>query len=292
MNILLFGKTGQVGSGLEHQLRSVGRVLALSRNQLDLADLSAVERILLEHRPDIIVNAAAYTAVDKAETDVKIAELVNADAPGIMAETARRIGALLIHYSTDYVFPGDADRPYKEDDPTGPRNHYGLTKLKGEQAIAALADRYLIFRTSWVYSYRGRNFFNTILQLAEERDELRIVDDQYGTPTYAELIAEATAEVLSKVVENADASYTGTYHMTCSDVTSWKTFAQAILERAGKDSVQVIPIPTSQYPTPAQRPKYSALDNSKITSTLGVRLPHWGVALDKCFADSGLADQR
>lgn len=289
MNILLFGKTGQVGSGLAHHLRDFGRIVAPDRTDVDLSDLRRLERAVIDCRPNVIVNAAAYTAVDQAESDPVTAELVNAGAPGVMATSAKKVGALLVHYSTDYVFSGNSERPYKEDSTVDPVNVYGRTKLEGERAVAAQTDNYLIFRTSWVYSHRGRNFLNTMIRLAKEREELQVVDDQHGTPTYSDLIAAATAKILNMVINNQTGDYPGTYHMTCAGMTTWYDFAKAIIDRTGPASVRVIPIPSSEYPTPAKRPKYSTLDTSKLRQSFGVQLPDWHVGLDQCLMDANLA---
>ncbi len=289
MNILLFGKTGQVGSGLADHLQGLGRVVALDRGDVDLSDLIQLERVVINHRPDVIVNAAAYTAVDQAESDPATAELVNAKAPEVMARSAKKVGALLVHYSTDYVFSGSAEQPYTEANAVDPINVYGRTKLQGERAIAEQTDDYLIFRTSWVYSHRGRNFFNTMLRLAKERDELKVVSDQHGTPTYANLIAAATALILSRVGTDRPGDYSGIYHMTCTGMTSWYAFAKAIIERAGNTAVRIIPIPSNEYPTPAKRPKYSTLDTSKLERCFGIQLPAWRVGLDQCLTDANLA---
>ncbi len=288
MNIVLFGLTGQVGSGLAHYLQDLGRITALNRADVDLADLSALERVIVEHRPDVIVNAAAYTAVDQAESDPAGAGLVNAQAPGVMARCAQRLGALLVHYSTDYVFSGASAQPYGEDSPVDPVNVYGRTKLEGEIAVARNTGNYLIFRTSWVYSHSGRNFFNTMLRLAGERDELQVVDDQHGTPTYADLIAAATARILSLIRDRRAEDYAGTYHMTCAGTTTWYEFARAILELTGHKSVRVIPILSSEYPTPARRPRYSTLDTAKLQQRFGVKLPDWRAGLNQCLVDANL----
>ncbi len=289
MNILLFGKTGQVGSGLACHLRDLGEIVTLDRANVDLSDLVRLEQAIINHRPNVIVNAAAYTAVDQAESDPVTAELVNAKAPEVMAKSAKKIGALLVHYSTDYVFSGNSEQPYKEDSQVDPLNVYGRTKLEGERAIAEQTDDYLIFRTSWVYSHRGRNFFSTMLRLAREREELKVVNDQHGTPTYSNLIAAATARILSLVRNERPGDYSGIYHMTCAGTTTWYDFAKAIIERNGRASVRVIPIPSSEYPTPAERPKNSTLDTSKLARRFGVQLPDWQVGLDQCLMDANLA---
>jgi dTDP-4-dehydrorhamnose reductase len=289
MNILLFGKMGQVGSDLLHHLRDMGEIIALDRPDVDLGDLVRLERVIIEHQPDVIVNAAAYTAVDQAESDPATAELVNAKAPEVMAQSAKKVGALLVHYSTDYVFAGDTKQPYKEDSAVDPINVYGRTKLEGERAIAEQTDKYLIFRTSWVYSHHGRNFLNTMLRLAGEREELKVVNDQHGTPNYSNLIASATAKILPLVRNDRPDDYSGIYHMTCGGMTTWYDFAKAIIEGTENTSVRIIPIPSSEYPTLAKRPKYSTLDTSKLQRRFGVQLPDWHVGLDQCLRDANLA---
>lgn len=289
MNILLFGKTGQIGSGLAQHLSNIGEIVTLDRADLDLSDLVRLEQAVIDHRPDVVVNAAAYTAVDQAESDPVTAELVNAKAPGIMAKSAKKAGALLVHYSTDYVFSGNSELPYKEDSPVDPVNVYGRTKLEGERAVAEQTDSYLIFRTSWVYSCHGRNFLNTILRLAREGEELRVVNDQHGTPTYSDLIAAATAKILLRIRNHRPSDYSGTYHMTCTGMTTWYDFAKAIIERTGFAAVRIIPITSSDYPTPARRPRYSTLDTSKLERIFGVQLPDWHFGLDQCLMDANLA---
>lgn len=291
MRILVFGKTGQVGMGLSRHLQGVGNVIVLGRHDVDLCDLSAIERSIESAHPDIIINAAAYTAVDRAETNSAAAELVNAKAPGVMAEMAESLGAVLIHYSTDYVFAGDAHQPYTEDARAQPLNVYGRTKLDGELAVREAASKYLILRTSWVYSNHGRNFFRTMLRLANEQKALRVVDDQYGAPTYAGSLSEATAKLIANITQTGDLppARAGVYHMTCAGITSWYGFAKEILKQARIKEVRVVPISTSEYPTPAQRPIYSVLDNTRLAETFGIRLPSWQVGLQMCLADVSLA---
>ncbi|MDH3637225.1 MAG: dTDP-4-dehydrorhamnose reductase [Gammaproteobacteria bacterium] len=290
MRILVFGKTGQVGMGLSRQLQGLGKIFVMGRQDADLCDLSAIETVIKEHRPDLIINAAAYTAVDKAESDVTTAELVNAKAPGVMAEMAETTGAVLIHYSTDYVFSGQAHQPYREDTPAQPLNVYGETKLCGERAVQEAASRYLILRTSWVYSSDGRNFLNTMLRLAREQKALRVVDDQYGSPTYAGYLSEATAELVRRFVDSGSLApeHTGVYHMSCSGITSWYGFAKEILKQTQFNEVRVVPISTSEYPTPARRPVYSVLDNSRLAETFGIRLRSWQDGLSQCLTDAQL----
>ena len=288
MNILLTGANGQVGWELRRSLSTLGQVTALDSHGLNLTDPTAIRRAVAELKPRIIVNPAAYTAVDKAESEPDLAQAVNATAPGILAEEAAATGALLVHYSTDYVFDGSGDHPWREDDPTGPLNVYGATKLAGEQAIAASGCRHLIFRTSWVYGVRGSNFLLTMQRLMRERPELKIVADQVGAPTWCRSLADATAQILAQVISpsrGADkpASW-GVYHMTNGGETAWHGFAQAILAADPPETPpRLLPIPSSDYPTPARRPLNSRLDNSKLARVFGVRLPDWDQALKLCL---------
>ena len=306
--ILLTGKNGQVGHDLQRFLPRLGEVVALDRQQLDLSRFDEIRRVIREIRPALIVNAAAYTAVDLAEKEHSLAQAINAEAPAIMAEEARRIGAALVHYSTDYVFDGIKNSPYEEADPTEPTNVYGKTKLAGEQAIRDSGAHHLIFRTAWVYSTRGKNFLLTILRLATEREELRIVNDQIGAPTWSREIASATAEVLQKFFDrtgnvSAWAELGGTYHMTAGGETSWFEFAKAILEEAKKQATSpaswlaeathrkpllsrvVTPITTAEYPTPARRPAYSVLSNLHTVRTFGIELADWRTQLHRVCTD-------
>lgn len=288
--ILLTGKDGQVGWELHRELAPLGSVVAFGRAELDLASPDVIRARAREVKPDIIVNAAAYTAVDKAESESDLAMAVNGTAPGILAEEARRLGALLVHYSTDYVFDGMKGEPYVETDPTNPINEYGRSKLAGEAAIATSGCAHLIFRTSWVYGTRGKNFLLTILRLARERDELRIVSDQIGAPTSAPAIAAATSHALRESARwprDHDPRW-GIYHMVAKGTTSWFGFAQAILARAGfavPVQPRLRPIPTSEYPTPAHRPNYSVLACEKLEACFGIALPAWEQALDDVIAD-------
>jgi dTDP-4-dehydrorhamnose reductase len=267
LRILLLGRDGQVGRELMQSLAPLGELRALSRAQLDLADAGRVAAAVREHSPGVIVNAAAYTAVDRAESERDLAFAVNAAAPAVLAAEAARLGALLVHYSTDYVFDGTKSGPYSEADAPHPLNVYGASKLAGEQAIVASGCRYLILRTSWVYGPRGTNFMLTILRAARERPELRVVDDQIGAPTSSLAIARATAQIV-----RGDAQ--GLYHMSAAGRTSWYGFAKAILARAGIGTL-VVPIPTEQYPTAARRPRNSLLDNSRLRAACGVALASW-----------------
>ncbi len=282
LRILLAGKTGQVGWELQRTLAALGQVIALDRRGMDLADPDSIRSAIRACDPRIIVNAAAYTAVDQAESEPDLALAINGLAPGIMAEEAKKLGALLVHYSTDYVFDGAKTAPYVEEDAPNPINAYGSSKLAGERAVAASGARYLILRTSWVYGARGKNFLRTILRLAQERDELRIVDDQIGAPTWCRSIAEATAQVLAYIqTRDAPEAY-GTYHLSAAGSTSWFGFAQAILEHSGS-SCKAIPIPTREYPLPARRPANSVLSNARLNARFGITLPDWRAALKLCL---------
>jgi dTDP-4-dehydrorhamnose reductase len=307
--ILLIGKNGQVGHDLRQLLPAYSELTAVDRQQLDLAAPDAIRRTVQEIRPQIIINAAAYTAVDQAEQDEPSARAINSIAPGILAEQAKQIGAALIHYSTDYVFDGTKTTPYEENDLTNPLGAYGRTKLAGEQAIRDSGAAHLIFRTAWVYSTRGKNFLLTILRLATQREELRIVKDQIGAPTSSHELAEATAKVVSQLsaMKNASmeenlADLGGTYHMTAGGATNWSAFAMAILDRAsgsveGKKPAwlltalngaplvtrRVAAITTAEYPTPARRPPYSVLSNERLEKTFGIRLPDWNTQLRRVF---------
>ena len=274
MKILLTGREGQVGWELQRSLAALGDVVATNRHELDLRDSTAIRRTVREAKPDIIVNAAAYTAVDNAESERDIAAQVNGVVPGILAEEAKRLGALLVHYSTDYVFDGSKKSPYKEEDAPNPLSVYGRSKLEGEQAIAASKCRHLIFRTSWVYAPRGRNFLLAILKAAREKPELRVVDDQFGAPTSSAAIAEATARVLRA------GGPEGLYHMSASGRTTWFNFAQAILHKAAI-ATPVVPIRSDQYPAEAKRPRNSVLDNARLKQAFGVSLPGWESQLEQ-----------
>jgi dTDP-4-dehydrorhamnose reductase len=279
--ILVTGANGQLGFELARLLPTLGDVVAADRSRLDLADADAVVDVVREARPDLIVNAGAYTAVDLAEKEVDQAAAVNARAPGILAEEAKRIGAVLIHYSTDYVFDGARTTPYPESAPTAPLNVYGATKLEGERAIAAAGGHALIFRTSWVYGLRGRNFLLTIRRLAAERDELRIVADQIGAPNWCRTLAEATVRIVG-AGPAALAERAGLYHLSATGNASWYDFARAILGDAA--TPRVVPIATTDYPLPARRPAYGVLDTAQFESRFGFALPAWREALARCLA--------
>jgi dTDP-4-dehydrorhamnose reductase len=290
MNILLFGANGQLGTKLKDLLSSKGALRAVGSDDLDLRDLSVLRAFIREVRPDLIVNAAAYTAVDAAENDAESARLVNAEAPRIMAECAKDRHALLVHYSTDYVFDGSAREPYTETSPTSPLGVYGTSKLAGELAIASSGAAYLTLRTAWLYSNRGKNFLNTMLRLVTERDELRVVNDQVGCPTYADLIAEATVTMLDGLYANGVVRHErcGLYHAACTGQTSWHGFATKIIEYAGyANRICVTPITTAEYPTPAQRPAYSVLSSEKLARVFGIRLPDWETGLRRCLSERG-----
>lgn len=278
--ILVTGASGQIGWELARLLPRQAETVAVDRDRLNLADPDAVVTLVRELRPDLIVNAAAYTAVDKAETEPELAHAVNAVAPGILAAEACRLGAVLVHYSTDYVFDGSASEPYTETSPTGPVGVYGQTKLAGEKAIAQAGGAWLVLRTSWVYGLRGRNFLLTIRRLAAERDELRIVDDQIGTPNWCRLLAEATASVVDRAPEEL-AAHSGIYHLTCSGRTTWYGFARAILGPASPS--RLTPITSDQYPTPARRPTFSVLSGQRLATTFGVELADWEEGLRRCL---------
>jgi dTDP-4-dehydrorhamnose reductase len=292
--ILLTGANGQVGWELRRTLSGLGSVIALDSKGMNLADADAVRRKVREIAPDIIVNPAAYTAVDKAEGEPERARAVNTIAPGILAEEAVRLNALLVHYSTDYVFNGSGAAPWREDDACEPLNVYGATKLEGERAIQATGCRHLIFRTSWVYGARGSNFLLTMRRLMRERPELKIVADQIGAPTWCRDLAEATAQVLSQVTSPMSAANAaepwGVYHVTNAGETSWHGFAEAIQALDEFDETcapaHLVPIPSADYPTPAKRPLNSRLNNDKLERTFGVRLQDWRAALALCLEAS------
>ena len=278
--ILLTGAQGQVGYELARLLPAHGDVIATDRATLDLAQPDAIVAVMREVRPDLVVNAGAYTAVDAAEREPAAAFAVNAHAPQILADEAKRSGALLLHYSTDYVFDGSATTPYDEDAPAAPLNVYGRSKLDGERAIAASGARALVMRTSWVYGLRGRNFLLTIRRLAAERDELKIVADQTGTPNWARTLALATADIVAQglpyLFERA-----GLYHFSSTGATTWHGFAAAIIGDAQKP--RVTPITTAEYPTPARRPAYGVLATTRFRDAFGYELPPWHNALAACL---------
>jgi dTDP-4-dehydrorhamnose reductase len=294
MRILLTGKNGQVGSELNKILSQLGEVIATGRNEMNLADPSQIRRVVQKIKPELIINAGAYTAVDKAESDQELAKAVNGIAPKILAEEAKNNDALLIHYSTDYSYNGEmSHRPYLESDSPSPNSVYGKTKLQGDQAIEKSGASHLIFRTGWVYSKRGKSFLRTILKLAKEKNVIRVVNDQTGTPTWCRSIAEATCKSIKNLLEKrggslskAAANISGVYHMTCQGEANWHRFAQTILELRYPDNMpKLLAISTKEYPTPAIRPTYSVLSNSTLKKNFGIELPHWEHALKQCLSD-------
>lgn len=289
--VLVTGADGQVGRALLESFADSAEVIGCNRTSLDLTDTDRIREMVRSVAPDIIVNAGAYTAVDRAESERDLAFAINARAPGILAEEAQRAGALLIHYSTDYVFNGSKRGPWVEDDATDPLSVYGASKLAGEEAIRSAGGRHLIFRTSWVYAPEGKNFVLTMLQLGHERDSLNVVDDQVGAPTTAAELARATHAIAAGILEKkfgAAPAWSGIYHMTCSGSVSWCEFARAIFKRAhvllNDKTPKVKPIATSDYPTPAKRPQNSVLSNDKLQRTFNVCLAPWQSALDEVLA--------
>jgi dTDP-4-dehydrorhamnose reductase len=293
---LVTGVNGQVGWELIRSLMPLGEVVGLDRSRCDLSRPERLPALVRSMKPDLIVNAAAYTAVDKAEDEERLATTVNGTAVGVLAEEARAAGALLVHYSTDYVFDGTKETPYQEDDPPHPINAYGRSKLAGEIAIRQAGSAYVILRTSWVYASRGHNFLRTVLRLAQERDELRMVADQVGAPTWARNIADASAHVIRQaIVERAGSFFTpGFFHLTASGATSWHGFAAAILEAAKANALlrhqqlpQLRPIATADYPLPAARPKNSRLAGERLSQRFGIALPDWKEGLGLCLREVG-----
>ncbi len=304
--ILLIGKNGQVGRELTAMLPAVGAVIAVGRDELDLSKPDDIRNLIRKINPQLIVNAAAYTAVDKAESEESLASAINAEAPGIMAEEAKKIGAALVHYSTDYIFAGLKTTPYNENDAPNPQSAYGRTKLQGEKAIQHAGADHLIFRTAWVYGREGKNFLLTILRLATQRGELRIVSDQIGAPTSSYEIAAATMQILAQLFAHEKrkhplAKVSGTYHLTAAGETSWAGFAEAILDHARSHppsapwyasatnnlpiiAKRVAHITTAEYPTPARRPAYSVLSNRSLADTFQTHLPDWRTQLRSIFA--------
>ncbi|HEN8727978.1 TPA: dTDP-4-dehydrorhamnose reductase [Pseudomonas putida] len=287
MKILLLGKNGQVGWELQRSLTPLGDVVALDRNSSfglsgDLADFKALTATVRATAPDVIINAAAYTAVDKAESEPLLATRVNAEAPGVIAREAAKLGAWVVHYSTDYVFDGSGNSARSEDAPTSPLSVYGRTKLEGELAIAASSARAIVLRTSWVYAARGQNFVKTMLRLARERDSLKVVADQFGAPTGAELIADVTAHIIRQIAQSDDSHLAGTYHLAAAGETSWHGYAQFVLDYASKQGItlkvganQITPLRTEDYPVSATRPRNSRLNLAKLEKVFNLKMPPW-----------------
>ena len=299
MKILLLGKNGQLGWELQRSLTLLGDLIALDRRSHDfcgdLSNLPGLAATVQAVRPDLIINAAAYTAVDKAESEPGLARIINALAPGILAQEAHKLGAWLVHYSTDYVFDGSGNRPWVEADTPAPLNIYGQTKLEGEQLIAAQCSRYLIFRTSWVYAARGANFAKTMLRLAQERERLTVIDDQWGAPTGAELLADVTAHAIGQVMgrqQQHHAESAGIYHLAANGETTWNGYARHVIAQAGRAqraikivATEVACVPTSAFPTPARRPHNSLLNTTKLQATFGLTLPAWQQGVDRMLAE-------
>ena len=294
MKILLFGKNGQVGWELQRSLAPLGEIIALSSGSQDhcgdLTKLSGLAETVRQVKPDIIVNAAAHTAVDKAKSEAELAHIINADAPGVLAHEAKALDAWLIHYSTDYVFDGSGNTPWLEADVTAPLSVYGATKLAGEQAIQASNCKHLIFRTSWVYGVRGNNFAKTMLRLAQERDSLSVINDQIGAPTGADLLADVTAHAIRTA--QAQPELSDLYHLVASGETSWYGYASYVIDTAQKMGLQlkvnsesITPVPTSAFPTPAQRPKNSRLNTHKLQTSFNLTLPLWQAGVKRMLTE-------
>lgn len=293
MKTLLFGCNGQVGWELQRSLAAFGELISVDVGSTDpkgdLSDLKQLEQTVRSVRPDVIVNAAAYTAVDKAESEKELCRKVNASAPGVLADEAKKIGAWLLHYSTDYIFDGSGDSGRREDDSPGPLNVYGQTKLESEKLIKESGCKHLTFRTSWVYATRGSNFIKTILRLAKEREFLSIVDDQVGAPTGAELIADVTAAALRTAIKNENLS--GLYHLTASGATSWHGYADFVVRQARAcgleliDSNAIQAVPSAAFPSPAARPKNSRLRTDHLQNTFSLRLPDWRVGVSRTLTE-------
>ncbi len=298
MKILLLGKNGQVGWELQRSLAPLGEVTALDRHNTDfcgdLCNLTGLRETVQRLRPRVIVNAAAHTAVDKAESEPELARLINATAPGVLAQEAHQLGAWLVHYSTDYVFDGSGSQPWVETDTPAPLSVYGQTKLEGEQLIAQHCQKHLIFRTSWVYAARGGNFAKTMLRLARERERLTVIDDQWGAPTGAELIADVTAHAIRQVLQRpaGPLGEAGAYHLAATGQASWHLYAKHVLAQAvqAQPAIELVanevaPVPTSAFPTPARRPHNSRLNTAKLQTTFGLRLPPWQQGVDRMLAE-------
>lgn len=281
--ILVFGRAGQLAWELRRKLACLGEVVHVGLPEVDFLQPASIRQAVQAVAPRVIVNAAAYTAVDKAESMPEPAWAINASGPEVIAQEAKRLGALMIHYSTDYVYDGSKQGAWVETDPTNPLNVYGQTKLAGDEAIKAVNGDYLILRTSWVYGARGKNFLLTMLRLAKERPELRIVDDQFGGPTTSECIAQATADILAQLIAPASRGLdgrSGIYHLTNAGQTTWFGFASAFLNKTDSATAKLTPIPSSEYPVPAQRPVNSVLSCEKLAQAFGVFMPSWEHALD------------
>jgi len=303
LKIVIVGRNGQLAWEANQRFQGLGRIICVGRPEIDLLDINGLREEIRRIRPSIIVNAAAYTAVDQAQSEPEVATKINSEAPAAMAEEAKRLDALFITYSTDYVFDGKSATPYRESDPTAPLNVYGASKLSGEQAVEAVGGNYLIFRTSWVYGARGKNFLKTILKLVAERPELKIVNDQMGAPTWSRDLADATRKIIEQLAaraesENISISETlgdrrGIYHMTSAGSVSWYGFAAAIVEEMEKRGLskstlaELVPIPSSEYPTPAARPHNSRLCNEKLKNAFGVMLPAWRESLASVMNELG-----
>ena len=293
MKILILGENGQVGWELSRSLQPLGELIALSREEADFSNPESLRKVVSDITPDVIVNAVAYTAVDKAENEEKLATKINGIAPGVLAQEASKLDALLVHYSTDYVFDGTKESPYNETDKPNPINAYGRTKLAGEQSIQSSGCDHLIFRTSWVYASRGNNFLLTMLKLTQEREELSIVSDQIGSPTSARLIADTTVLCVQQAIKEKHVGVFSSdlYHMTASGHTSWHGFAKEIVNIANNSlNVQLAikqlkAIPTSDYPTPAKRPMNSQLASNKLESVFTIKMPDWKKPLYLCMAE-------
>jgi dTDP-4-dehydrorhamnose reductase len=303
LKIVIVGRNGQLALEAGQRFQGLGDVICIGRPELDLTDIEGVRAEIRRIKPSVIVNAAAYTAVDQAESEPDVAMKINSEAPAAMAEEAKRLGALFITYSTDYAFDGKKAAPYSESDPTSPLNVYGASKLSGENAVEAIGGSYLIFRTSWVYGARGKNFLKTILKLAAERPELRVVEDQVGAPTWSRDLANATRKIIEQLAAQSSSAMIsigealgdrrGIYHMTAAGSVSWCGFAAAILDEMKKHNLSkgnlanIVPVSTSEYPTPAARPQNSRLCNDKLKNTFGVALPPWRASLTAVMDEFG-----
>jgi dTDP-4-dehydrorhamnose reductase len=296
MRILLLGKNGQMGWELQRSLAPLGEVLALDRYSTtycgDLSKPEEIAQTVFAYKPDFIVNAAAHTAVDKAESEPELAKVLNTDAPAALAKAAAQVGAWLVHYSTDYVFDGSGTHARQEGEGTGPLGVYGQTKLDGEKAIVASGCKYLIFRTSWVYAARGGNFAKTMLRLAQEREQLTVINDQHGAPTGADLIADVTAHAMRRVLNTQNISFSGVYHLVASGETSWHGYASHVIAQAkaikpelGWTVADIAPVPTSAFPTPAARPLNSRLCTAKLQQAFGLVLPPWQQGVDRMLVE-------